>query len=50
MINVSVPVTAINLSSDSDTYYLGEEIIFNVVGNNGANLTSQATINVVGDN
>ena len=50
VINVSVPVTAINLSSDSDTYYLGEEIIFNVVGNNGANLTSQATINVVGDN
>ena len=50
VINVSVPVTAINLSSNSDTYYLGEEIIFNVVGNNGANLTSQATINVVGDN
>ena len=50
VINVSVPVTAINLSSNSDTYFLGEEIIFNVVGNNGANLTSQATINVVGDN
>ena len=50
VINVSVPVTAINLSSNSDTYYLGEEIIFSVVGNNGANLTSQATINVVGDN
>lgn len=50
VINVSVPLTAINLSSNSDTYYYGEEVVFNVVGNNGANLTNQATISVVGGN
>lgn len=50
VINVSVPLTAINLSSNSDTYYYGEEVVFNVVGNNGTNLTNQATISVVGGN
>lgn len=50
VINVNVPLTTINLSSNSDTYYPGEDVVFNVVGNNGVDLTNQATISVVGGN
>ncbi|MGB0185570.1 MAG: Omp28-related outer membrane protein [Flavobacteriaceae bacterium] len=47
---VNEPLTAITLSSAFDSYFLGQDITFNVTGNNGANLTSQATISMVGGN
>lgn len=47
---VNEPLTAITLSSNLDSYYLGQYVVFNVMGNNGVNLTSQATISMVGGN
>jgi len=47
---VNEPLTAITLSSVFDSYSLGQDVTFNVTGDNGANLTSQATISMVGGN
>ena len=47
---VNEPLTAITLSSVFDSYFLGQDVTFNVMGDNGANLTSQATISMVGGN
>ena len=45
---VNEPLTAITLSSNSESYFLGQNVVFNVTGNNGVNLTNQATISMVG--
>jgi thiol-disulfide isomerase/thioredoxin len=47
-INVSVPLSSITLSSNSNSYFLGDIVEFQVTGNNGENLTNQATISMIG--
>lgn len=49
-INVNVPLTNITLSANSASYFLGEDVVFSVTGNNGVNLNNQATISMVGGN
>lgn len=49
VINVTVLLTSINLSSNSQSYFLGDLVEFSVIGNNGIDLTDQSTISIVGD-
>ncbi len=49
VINVTVLLTSINLSSNSQSYFLGDLVEFSVTGNNGIDLTDQSTISIVGD-
>ncbi len=49
-INVNIPLSSITLSSNSTSYFLGDDVAFSVTGNNGTNLTNQATISMVGGN
>lgn len=46
--NVTEPLSSIVLSSNSETFFVGDQVVFNVTGNNGENLTNQATISLVG--
>lgn len=47
VINVSAPLTSITLTSNSQSYFLGEQVVFNVLGDNGENLTEQSTISII---
>ena len=49
VINVTVLLTSINLSSNSQSYFLGDLVEFSVIGNDGIDLTDQSTISIVGD-
>lgn len=49
-IQVQEPITSIVLSTNSDPVYEGDQITFSVTGNNGDNLTSEATITYNGTN
>lgn len=49
-INVNIPLSSLTLSSNSTSYFLGDDVAFSVTGNNGTNLTNQATISMVGGN
>ena len=49
VINVTVLLTSINLSSNSQSYFLGDLVEFSVIGNDGNDLTDQSTISIVGD-
>ena len=46
--NVMEPISSISLSSNSETYFIGDEVEFFVTGDNGENLTNQSSITVVG--
>ena len=48
VINVTVLLTSINLSSNSQSYFLGDLVEFSVIGNNGIDLTDQSTISILG--
>lgn len=48
VIDVSAPLTSITLISNSQSYFLGEQVVFNVLGDNGENLTQQSTISIIG--
>ena len=48
VIDVSAPLTSITLISNSQSYFLGEQVVFNVLGDNGENLTQQSTISITG--
>ena len=45
--NVTEPISSISLSSNSETYFIGDEVEFFVTGNNGG-LANQSSITVVG--
>jgi len=44
IVNVAELLTALTLSTPQNAFYQGEEITFNVIGNNGSILTDQCTI------
>jgi thiol-disulfide isomerase/thioredoxin len=48
VINVTVLLTSINLSSNSQSYFLGDLVEFSIIGNNGIDLTEQSTISILG--
>tara|TARA_B100000900_G_scaffold415995_1_gene448407 strand:+ start:3544 stop:4860 length:1317 start_codon:yes stop_codon:yes gene_type:complete len=48
VVDVSAPLTSITLISNSQSYFLGEQVVFNVLGDNGENFTEQSIISIIG--